>query len=77
VTRAELKEVLSYALGGQAPERFVERLLTRQDAWDEEFAERLEALAYELRPDLAVWEFTVDDAGHLHERRIPLLESGL
>lgn len=74
MTRRELQEVLSYALGGSAPDRFVERLVTRRDAWDSEFATRLEALAYELRPDLAVWELDVDDQGQLEERRVPLLE---
>lgn len=73
MTRSDLKEVLSYALGGSAPERFVERLVTRRE-WDGEFAARLEALAYELRPDLAVWEIGVDEQGRLVERRVPLLE---
>ncbi len=65
--------MLSYALGGSAPERFVERLVSQRN-WDGEFAERLEALAYELRPDLAVWEIEVDERGQLRERRVPLLE---
>ncbi len=74
MTRRELKEILSYAVGGTAPERFVERLITRRDTWDSEFAARLEALAYELRPDLAIWELGVDAHGRLWERRILLLE---
>lgn len=74
MTRRELQEVLSYALGGTAPERFVERLVTRRNVWDSEFAARLEALAYELRPDLAVWELEVDERGQLREKRVPLLE---
>ena len=73
VTRNDLREVLSYALGGSAPERFVERLVAQRE-WDSEFAARLEALAYELRPDLAVWEVLVDEQGQLSERRVPLLE---
>jgi len=73
VTRSELREVLSYALGGSAPERFVERLVARRD-WDDEFRARLEALAYELRPDLAVWEVDVGEQGQLTEHRVPLLE---
>ena len=73
MTRSDLKEVLSYALGGSAPEQFVERLVTRRE-WDSEFEARLEALAYELRPDLAVWEVGVDAQGQLKERRVPLLE---
>lgn len=73
MTRSDLREVLSYALGGSAPERFVERLVSQRE-WDSEFEARLEALAYELRPDLAVWEVEVDEQGHLKERRVPLLE---
>jgi hypothetical protein len=74
VTRSDLREVLSYALGGSAPERFVERLVKRRGEWDSEFEARLEALAYELRPDLAVWELGVDAQGQLKERRVPLFE---
>lgn len=74
MTRSDLKEVLAYALGGSAPERFLDRLVMHKADWDTEFAERLEALAYELRPDLAEWELTVDDRGRLGERRLPLLE---
>ncbi len=74
MTRSDLREVLSYALGGSAPERFVERLVTRKGEWDSEFKARLEALAYELRPELAVWELAVDAQGQLKERRVPLLE---
>lgn len=73
MTRSDLREVLAYALGGSAPERFVERLVSQRE-WDGEFAARLEALAYELRPDLAVWEVEVDEQGQLQERRVPLLE---
>ena len=65
--------MLSYALCGAAPERFVERLVSSRE-WDDEFRARLEALAYELRPDLAVWEVVVDEQGELTERRVPLLE---
>jgi len=74
VTRSELQEVLSYALGGSAPKGFVERLERRRGSWDSEFARRLEAIAYELRPDLAVWELHIDAQGRLCERRVPLLE---
>lgn len=73
MTRSDLREVLSYALGGSAPERFVERLVSQRE-WDSEFEARLEALAYELRPDLAVWEVEADEQGELRERRVPLLE---
>lgn len=71
--QVDLKEVLTYALGGSVPERFLERLIAYRDAWDEELERHLEELAYELRPDLAVWEVAVDDEGSLYERRAPLL----
>lgn len=73
MNRSDLREVLSYALCGAAPERFVERLVSRRE-WDGEFRARLEALAYEFRPDLAVWEVAANEQGELIERRVPLLE---
>ncbi len=73
MNRSDLKEVLSYALCGAAPERFVERLVSSPD-WDDEFRARLEALAYEFRPDLAVWEVGVDEQGKVTEKRVPLLD---
>ncbi len=72
MNRSDLKEVLSYAFCGAATERFVERLTSRE--WDDEFRARLEALAYEFRPDLAVWEVGVDEQGKVTEKRVPLLE---
>lgn len=65
----ELRDLLAYALGGEAPEGFVERLLRRRHLWDEEFRRRLEELAYEFRPDLAVWEISAAEDGRLVERR--------
>ncbi|ADI13825.1 hypothetical protein [Truepera radiovictrix] len=73
MTDADLKEVLTYALGGSAPERFLDHLIAHRDAWDGEFWQRLEAFAYELRPELAVWELEVSACGQLRERRVPLL----
>jgi hypothetical protein len=73
MTKRDLKEVLEYALGGSVPPRFLEHLLTHRDLWDDEFKGRLEACAYELRPDLAVWELSVDESGYLQEERAPLL----
>lgn len=75
MTRADLKEVLTYALGGSAPEGFLEHLIAHRSAWDDEFRRRLEELAYEFRPDLAVWEVGIDAQGRLCERRVPLLPS--
>ena len=68
-----LREVLSYAFGASVPEAFARRLLEGRSRWDPEFARRLNDLAYELRPDLAVWELTLDDEGRLCERLLPLI----
>lgn len=67
--KLQLDELLVYALGGQAPDGFVRRLVHSRHLWDEEFKRRLEELAYEFRPDLAVWEITTRDDGVLIERR--------
>lgn len=69
----DLKEVLAYALGGNVPEGFLEHLIRYQHAWDAEFTRRMNDLAYELRPDLAVWEIVVDEEGQLREYLLPLV----
>jgi hypothetical protein len=69
----ELKDVLSYALGGSAPEKFLDHLIRHKACWDEVFWRRIDELAYEFRPDLAVWVLSVDEEGRLHERRLPML----
>jgi hypothetical protein len=66
----DLSELLVYALGGQAPAGFVDRLIRSRHLWDHEFRRRLEELAYEFRPDLAVWEIQARDDGVLIERRL-------
>jgi hypothetical protein len=75
-----LSELLVYALGGQAPSGFVARLIGSQHLWDDEFRRRLEELAYEFRPDLAIWEIQADEDGVLMERRtapvLDLLDDG-
>lgn len=73
MTKVDLLEVLDFTLGGSAPPRFLAHLLERRECWDEEFRRRLEERAYELRPELAVWELSVDSAGRLLEARQPLL----
>lgn len=72
---ADLKEVLAYALGGNVPDPFLEHLIRHQGAWDAEFTRRLNDLAYELRPDLAVWEIVVDEQNQLREYLLPLIDS--
>ena len=69
----DLREVLAYALGGNVPEGFLNHLIRHRDAWDVTFVERLNDLAYELRPDLAVWEIVADDYGRLYEYLLPLV----
>lgn len=73
--QADLKEVLAYALGGNVPEGFLEHLIRHRGAWDVEFTRRLNDLAYELRPDLAVWEIVVDEDNQLREYLLPIIES--
>jgi hypothetical protein len=72
--RRDLQEVLSYALAAEVPDGFVRHLVNHQHDWDEAFTKRLEELAYELRPDLAVWEITCEE-NQLRERRLPIVES--
>lgn len=72
----DLRELLSYALSARVPEGFARRLLDQRQCWDPEFERRLNDLAYELRPDLAVWELTVGEDGCLKERLLPLLPDG-
>ena len=70
--KRDLLEVLDFTLGGGAPPRFLAHLLAHQHLWDAEFRRQLERRAYELRPELAVWEISVDEAGVLREQRQPL-----
>ena len=73
MTKRDLLEVLDFTLGGSAPPRFLEHLVEHKHLWDEEFRRKLEQRAYELRPELAVWELSVDEAGNLRESRQPLV----
>jgi hypothetical protein len=72
--RRDLQEVLSYALAAEVPDGFVRHLVNHQHCWDDAFTQRLDELAYELRPDLAVWEITWE-GGQLCERRLPIVAS--
>ena len=69
-----LQEILSHALGGNVPQSFLEHLVKNRDAWDETFTSKIDDLAYELRPDLAMWEIQVDKQGQFIEKRLPLIE---
>ncbi len=71
----ELREFLTYALGGSVPRGFLDHLIAHKARWDDEFWRKLDALAYEFRPDLAVWELTVDAGGCLREKRLPLVSA--
>ena len=65
-----MSELLEYALDTEVPDVFVDRLLANQDNWDEEFARKLDELAYEFRPDLAVWYMDTDPQGRLLQFRV-------
>lgn len=70
-----LAELLEYALDADIPDAFLERLLEERPHWDGEFVRRLDELAYEFRPDLAVWYVSADEEGRLHQYRLsPRLE---
>lgn len=65
-----MSELLEYALDTEVPELFVDRLLDNRDNWDEEFVQKLDELAYEFRPDLAVWYLDADSQGRLLQLRL-------
>ena len=70
--QAELKmaELMEYALDARVPEIIVKRMLSNRFNWDHEFTHWLDELAYEFRPDLAVWYVTVDASGRLTQLRL-------
>ena len=70
----DLEAVLNYALGGAVPGAFLRHLLAHEYLWDPVFRQRLDELAYEFRPDLAVWQLTVTQNGELIETRLPLIK---
>ena len=65
-----MTDLLEYALEAEVPEAFVDRLLSGRAAWDDEFVRQLDQLAYEFRPDLAVWYIETDDQGRLRQLRL-------
>lgn len=65
-----MSELLEYALDAEIPGGFLERFLERRADWDAEFIRRLDELAYEFRPDLAVWYLNTDDEGRLLQFRL-------
>ncbi len=70
----DVKDVLCYALGGDVPEKFLDRLVEKNANWDEEFKGKLDEYAYEFRPELAIWELDVNRRGYLEEKRLPLID---
>ena len=70
----DVKDVLCYALGGDVPEKFLDRLIENNANWDNEFKDKLDEYAYEFRPELAIWELDVDRQGQLEEKRLPLID---
>ncbi len=73
MARVDLKDAITYALGGDVPESFLDHLVKHSHLWDSEFIRRLDEYAYELYPELAVWEVEVNQENKLMERRLPLL----
>lgn len=67
----ESKELFAYMFLGEVPAGFARHLLRHSDRWDEQFRRRVDELAYEFRPDLAVWEISVRHDGRLRARRLP------
>ncbi|HLR46147.1 MAG TPA: hypothetical protein VK092_03250 [Deinococcales bacterium] len=65
-----MSELLEYALDADIPAVFLERFLQKRPQWDAEFVRRLDELAYEFRPDLAVWYLSADEHGRLHQVRL-------
>jgi hypothetical protein len=72
-----MEQLLEYALIAEVPTAFLEHLLRNRHLWDDEFTRLLNDLAYEFRPDLAIWEAYVSDSGQLHLERIAPLISEL
>lgn len=71
----EFKDIVSFALGGTVPQGFFDHLLKNRSSWDDTFEQTLDDLAYELMPELAVWQVSVSDTGQLSEERLSVLDS--
>ena len=69
-TKLKMAQLMEYALNTRVPEVFVERMLSNRFSWDHEFTRWLDELAYEFRPDLAVWYVTADTEGRLTQLRL-------
>lgn len=65
-----MTDLLEYALETEVPAAFVDRVLGSRPAWDDEFVRQLDQLAYEFRPDLAVWYIETDEQGRLSQLRL-------
>lgn len=66
------RDLFAYVFSAEVPKPFARHLLRHADSWDEVFRRRLDDLAYEFRPDLAIWEVEVAPDGSLGERRLPI-----
>ncbi len=73
MARVDLKDAITYALGGDVPESFLDHLVKHSYLWDDEFINRLDECAYELCPELAVWEIELTQDNKLIEKRLPLI----
>jgi len=68
------QDLLSHALSADVPDSFLKHLVKHRANWDDTFTRHLDELAYEIRPDLATWEITINQQGKLSEQRMPLVE---
>ena len=74
MTTVDLKDAITYALGGDVPETFLDHLVKHSHLWDNKFIDRLDECAYELCPELAIWEIKVTEENKLIEKRLPLVK---
>lgn len=65
-----MTELLEYALETRVPDALVDRIMQASADWDEEFVRVLDNIAYEFRPDLAVWQVEADEVGRLRQLRL-------
>ena len=71
MNHVDSRDLFAYVFSADVPNAFARHLLRHSDRWDAVFRRRIDELAYEFRPDLAVWELTVARDGSLGERRLP------
>ena len=74
MSEEDFQELFSFSFEAEVSRELTRRLLERKAVWDDVFIATLEERAYELRPDLAVWQLLVDGQGELQEHRFSLVQ---